>query len=72
MPNFISEDQIGQALVQKLQHVHGFEILRREELAGKLGFSGTRRARARVSLMENLVTAVKSSVVCHIMTRLGQ
>ncbi len=27
MPNFISEDQIEQALVQKLQHVHGFDVL---------------------------------------------
>ena len=27
MPNFISEDQIEQALVQKLQHVHGFDAL---------------------------------------------
>lgn len=27
MPNFISEDQIEQALAQKLQHVHGFDVL---------------------------------------------
>ncbi|MDO9311263.1 MAG: type I restriction endonuclease subunit R [Nitrosomonas sp.] len=27
MPNFISEDQIEQALVQKLQHLHGFDVL---------------------------------------------
>ncbi|MFM9913276.1 MAG: type I restriction endonuclease subunit R [Methylophilaceae bacterium] len=27
MPNFISEDQIEQSLVQKLQHVHGFDAL---------------------------------------------
>jgi type I restriction enzyme, R subunit len=27
MPNFISEDQIEQALVQKLQHFHGFDTL---------------------------------------------
>ena len=27
MPNFISEDQIEQALLQKLQHVHGFDVL---------------------------------------------
>ena len=27
MPNFISEDQIEQALVQKLQHVYGFDAL---------------------------------------------
>jgi len=27
MPNFISEDQIEQALVQKLQHLHGFDAL---------------------------------------------
>ncbi|MGD1090040.1 MAG: hypothetical protein ABR955_15150 [Verrucomicrobiota bacterium] len=25
MPNFISEDQIERALVQKLQHLHGFD-----------------------------------------------
>jgi len=27
MPNFISEDQIEQALVQKLEHLHGFDSL---------------------------------------------
>ena len=27
MPNFISEDQIEQVLVQKLQHLHGFDAL---------------------------------------------
>ncbi len=27
MPNFISEGQIEQALVQKLQHLHGFDVL---------------------------------------------
>ena len=27
MPNFISENQIEQALLQKLQHVHGFDAL---------------------------------------------
>ncbi|WP_293005541.1 type I restriction endonuclease subunit R [Nitrosomonas sp.] len=27
MPNFISEDQIEQALVQKLQHLHGFDAI---------------------------------------------
>jgi type I restriction enzyme R subunit len=27
MPNFISEDQIEQAVVQKLQHLHGFDSL---------------------------------------------
>ena len=27
MPNFISEDQIEQALVQKLEHLHGFDKL---------------------------------------------
>ena|SRR5437762_550294 len=27
MPNFISEDQIERALVQKLQHLHGFDSL---------------------------------------------
>ena len=27
MPNFISEDQIARALVQKLQHLHGFDVL---------------------------------------------
>ena len=26
MPNFISEDQIEQALLQKLQHVHGYDV----------------------------------------------
>jgi type I restriction enzyme R subunit len=27
MPNFISENQIERALVQKLQHLHGFDSL---------------------------------------------
>ena len=27
MPNFISEDQIEQALLQQLQHVHGYDVL---------------------------------------------
>lgn len=27
MPNFISEDQIEQALLQRLQHVCGFDVL---------------------------------------------
>ena len=27
MPNFISEDQIERALAQKLQHLHGFDVL---------------------------------------------
>ena len=27
MPNFISEDQIERALLQKLQHLHGFDVL---------------------------------------------
>ncbi len=27
MPNFISEDQIERALLQKLQHIHGYDVL---------------------------------------------
>jgi type I restriction enzyme R subunit len=27
MPNFISEDQLEQALLQRLQHLHGFDVL---------------------------------------------
>lgn len=27
MPNFISEDQIEQTLLQRLQHVHGYDVL---------------------------------------------
>jgi type I restriction enzyme, R subunit len=27
MPNFISEDHIERALAQKLQHLHGFDVL---------------------------------------------
>jgi type I restriction enzyme, R subunit len=27
MPNFIAEDQIEQALLQRLQHLHGFDSL---------------------------------------------
>lgn len=42
MPNFISEDQIEQALLQKLQHVHGYDVLEcgtaeREDLADGSG-----------------------------------
>ncbi len=58
MPNFISEDQIEQALLQKLQHVHGYDVLDcgtedREDLA-----DGSRRADKReVILLDRLRTA---------------
>lgn len=43
VPNFISEDQIEQALVQKLQHVHGYDMIdchteEREDLADRILF----------------------------------
>lgn len=31
MPNFISEDQIEKALLQKLQHVHGLDCFTANE-----------------------------------------
>jgi type I restriction enzyme R subunit len=49
MPNFISEDQIEQALLQKLQHVHGYDVLEcgtaeREDLADGSGRANKREA----------------------------
>ncbi len=58
MPNFISEDQIEQTLLQKLQHVHGYDVLdchteEREDLA-----DGSRRASKREGcLLDRLRTA---------------
>ncbi len=47
MPNFISEDQIEQTLLQKLQHVHGYDVLdchtvEREDLADGSGRTSKR------------------------------
>jgi type I restriction enzyme R subunit len=49
VPNFISEDQIEQALLQKLQHIHGYDVLdcgteERENFADGSGRSDTREA----------------------------
>ena len=58
MPNFISEDQIERALLQKLQHVHGYDVLdchteEREDLA-----DGSRRAnKHEVILLDRLRAA---------------
>jgi type I restriction enzyme R subunit len=58
VPNFISEDQIEQALLQKLQHVHGYDVLdchteEREDLA-----DGSQRASKReVWLLDRLRAA---------------
>ena len=58
MPNFISEDQLERALLQKLQHVHGYDILDRgtddrEDLADGSGHSDKRE----VFLFDRLRTA---------------
>ncbi|MFA6959577.1 MAG: type I restriction endonuclease subunit R [Opitutaceae bacterium] len=58
MPNFISEDQIEQALLQKLQHVHGYDVLdcgteEREDLADHSG----RADKREVILLDRLRTA---------------
>ncbi|MGH7957826.1 MAG: type I restriction endonuclease, partial [Opitutaceae bacterium] len=58
MPDFISEDPIEQTLLQKLQHVHGYDVLdcnteEREDLA-----DGSRRATTHdVILMDRLRAA---------------
>lgn len=58
MPNFISEDQIEQALLQKLQHVHGYDVLEchtedRESLADGSG----RTDKREVVLLDRLRAA---------------
>jgi type I restriction enzyme R subunit len=58
VPNFISEDQIEQALLQKLQHVHGYDILEcgtadREDLND----GSSREDKREVFLLDRLKTA---------------
>lgn len=58
MPNFISEDQIERALLQKLQHVHGYDVLdcnteEREDLADGSG----RADKREVILLDRLRAA---------------
>lgn len=58
MPNFISEDQIEGALLQKLQHVHGYDVLNchtqeREDLADGSG----RTSKREVILLDRLRAA---------------
>lgn len=58
MPNFISEDQIEQALLQKLQHLHGYDVLdcdteEREDLADGSG----RADKREVILLDRLRAA---------------
>ncbi|MCB1212132.1 MAG: type I restriction endonuclease subunit R, partial [Verrucomicrobiales bacterium] len=47
MPNFISEDHIEQGLVQKLQHLHGFESLNCHTAAPDDLNDGSNRANKR-------------------------
>lgn len=58
MPNFISEDQIEQALLQKLQHVHGYDVLEcgtaeRDDLAD----GSNRTTKREVLLLDRLRAA---------------
>jgi hypothetical protein len=55
VPNFISEDQIEQTLLQKLQHVHGYDVLdcnteEREDLADR----SCRASKREVILLDRL------------------
>ncbi len=55
MPNFISEDQIEQALVQKLQHLHGFDVLDcHTDNAEDLNDGSNRASKRDVILMDRL------------------
>ena len=55
MPNFISEDQIEQALVQKLQHLHGFDVLDcYTESAEDLNDGSNRASKRDVILIDRL------------------
>jgi type I restriction enzyme R subunit len=55
MPNFISEDQIEQALVQKLQHLHGFDALDcHTDHAEDLNDSSNRASKRDVILIDRL------------------
>lgn len=60
MPNFISEVQIEQALVQKLQHLHGFESLDCHTEDPEDLNDGSRRANKRDVI---LVDRVKEAVI---------
>ncbi|SNX60326.1 type I restriction enzyme, R subunit [Nitrosomonas ureae] len=55
MPNFISEDQIERALVQKLQHLHGFDALDcHTENAEDLNDGSNRASKRDVILIDRL------------------
>ncbi|HRB21174.1 MAG TPA: HsdR family type I site-specific deoxyribonuclease, partial [Nitrosomonas sp.] len=58
MPNFISEHQIEQALVQKLQHRHGFDVLNCHTVNAKDLNDGSNRARKRDVILVDRVRDV--------------
>ena len=61
MPNFISEDQIEQALVQKLQHLHGFDVLDcYTDNAEDLNDGSNRASKREVILVDRLREAALS------------
>ena len=58
MPNFTSEDQIEQALVQKLQHLHGFDVLDcYTDNAEDLNDGSNRASKREVILVDRLRSA---------------
>ncbi len=64
MPNFISEDQIEQALVQKLQHLHGFDALDCYTTEAEDLNDGSNRAkRWRFRLLDDAIE--QGLVFCH-------
>ena len=59
MSNFISEDQIEQALMQKLQHLHGFDVLDcHTDNAEDLNDGSNRASKRDVILIDRLREAV--------------
>ncbi len=66
MPNFISEDQIEQALVQKLQHLHGFDVLDcHTENAEDLNDGSNRANKRDVILVDRVREAAHSAEPGH-------
>jgi hypothetical protein len=56
MPNFIFEDQIERALVRKLQHLHGFDVLTcHTEETQRLATLATRKLAALAALKQSLL-----------------
>jgi type I restriction enzyme R subunit len=60
MPNFISEDHIEQALLRRLQHLHGFDVLDCQTTDPEDRNDGSRRGSKRDVI---LVDRVKAAAV---------